>query len=100
MLIFSAHVMSTSFAGGRLGALDVTEAWVGFGAAELGIKEGLGAGDEVRAGERREALDEPGANVGFGAAELGTKEGLGGGDEVRAGGRLGDLDELGVGPSE
>ena len=68
MLIFSAHLMSTSFAGVRLAALDETEALVGFGAAELGTKKELGAGEEVREGGGLVALYEPGANVGFGAA--------------------------------
>ena len=47
--------------------MDEPGANVGFGAAELGTKKGLGAGEEVRGGGRV-ALDEPGANVGFGAA--------------------------------
>ena len=43
---------------------------LGFGLAELGTKEGLGAGDKGRRGGRLGALGKPGASLGFGLAEL------------------------------
>ena len=48
--------------------MDESGANVGFGAAELGTKKGLGAGEEVREGGGLVVLDEPGAYEGFGAA--------------------------------